>query len=33
MIAYNWFDCTKPQSALVSTLAGCTTDMIDPYAQ
>ena len=23
MIAYNWFDCYKPQSALVTLLAGC----------
>jgi hypothetical protein len=23
MIAYNWFDCYKPQSALVTWLAGC----------
>jgi uncharacterized membrane protein len=23
MIAYNWFDCDKPQSALLTTLAGC----------
>lgn len=23
MIAYNWFDCYKPQSALVNRLAGC----------
>ena len=33
MIAYNWFDCSKPQSVLVDTLAGCTPDMIDPYAR
>ena len=32
LIAYNWFDCAKPQSALINTLAGCTPDMIDPYA-
>lgn len=31
LIAYNWFDCSKPQSPLVNTLAGCTPDMIDPY--
>jgi hypothetical protein len=24
MIAYNWFDCDKPQSAVVMFLAGCT---------
>jgi hypothetical protein len=30
-IAYNWFDCAKRQSPLISTLAGCTPDMIDPY--
>lgn len=32
LIAYNWFDCAKPQSPLIGTLAGCTPDMIDPYA-
>jgi uncharacterized membrane protein len=26
MIAYNWFDCDKPQPALVVWAAGCTTD-------
>ena len=26
MIAYNWFDCDKPQSTIVRGLAGCTTD-------
>ena len=31
MIAYNWFDCGRPQSALVDTVAGCTADDIDPY--
>lgn len=31
MIAYNWFDCGKPQSALINLVAGCTPDMIDPY--
>jgi len=31
MIAYNWFDCSKPQSALVNAFAGCTPDMLDPY--
>jgi len=30
MIAYNWFDCAKPQPALVNTFAGCTPDMIEP---
>jgi len=33
MIAYNWFDCGKRQPALISAVAGCTPDMIDPYAQ
>lgn len=33
LIAYNWFDCAKPQSALVGVFAGCTPDMIDPYSQ
>ncbi|MBI4885860.1 MAG: hypothetical protein HY824_02095 [Acidobacteria bacterium] len=33
MIAYNWFDCAKPQSAGISLMAGCTPDMIDPYSQ
>jgi hypothetical protein len=23
MIAYNWFDCDRPQSSLVNMLAGC----------
>jgi hypothetical protein len=23
MIAYNWFDCDKPQLAVVDLLAGC----------
>lgn len=26
MIAYNWFDCDKPQSALVNALAGCKAE-------
>jgi hypothetical protein len=26
MIAYNWFDCDKPQPAVVQTLAGCSAD-------
>jgi hypothetical protein len=33
MIAYNWFDCAKPQSALINVMAGCTPDMIDPYSR
>lgn len=33
MIAYNWFDCGKRQTPLVSALAGCTPEMIDPYSQ
>ena len=31
LIAYNWFDCSKPQSPMVTAIAGCTPDMIDPY--
>jgi len=31
LIAYNWFDCGKPQPALVSAVAGCTAADIDPY--
>ena len=31
MIAYNWFDCGKPQSALIGAVAGCTAEDIDPY--
>jgi hypothetical protein len=31
MIAYNWFDCGKPQPALISAAAGCTAEDIDPY--
>jgi len=31
MIAYNWFDCGKPQPALISAAAGCTAADIDPY--
>ena len=30
-IANNWFDCAKPQSAIVNAFAGCTSDMLDPY--
>ena len=26
MIAYNWFDCYKPQSPLVNLLAGCVSE-------
>ena len=28
MIAYNWFDCDRPQPDWVVTLAGCTPDML-----
>ena len=31
LIAYNWFDCSKPQSAVIAAVAGCAPDMIDPY--
>ena len=31
LIAYNWFDCGKAQSAVITAVAGCTPDMIDPY--
>ena len=31
LIAYNWFDCSKPQSTVITSIAGCTPDMIDPY--
>jgi hypothetical protein len=31
MIAYNWFDCGKPQARLISAMAGCTAGDIDPY--
>jgi hypothetical protein len=31
LIAYNWFDCGKLQRGLVSTLAGCTAEDVDPY--
>lgn len=27
MIAYNWFDCDKPQGAFVSWAAGCATEL------
>jgi hypothetical protein len=26
MIAYNWFDCDRPQPFMVNLLAGCSTD-------
>lgn len=26
MIAYNWFDCDKPQRAIITLAAGCRTD-------
>jgi hypothetical protein len=31
MIAYNWFDCGRPQSDLINFLAGCGS-YVDPYA-
>jgi hypothetical protein len=31
LIAYNWFDCSKPQAPAIAAVAGCTADMIDPY--
>lgn len=31
MIAYNWFDCGKAQSDVITTLAGCTAEDVDPY--
>jgi len=30
MIAYNWFDCYKPQSPLVNLLAGCVAEASIP---
>jgi Family of unknown function (DUF6644) len=30
MIAYNWFDCDKPQSAFVHLLTGCPAELTDP---
>jgi hypothetical protein len=30
MIAYNWFDCYKPQSPLVNVLAGCVAEASIP---
>lgn len=29
MIAYNWFDCDKPQPAWVVTMAGCVIDELE----
>jgi hypothetical protein len=26
MIAYNWFDCDKPEPAIVNLLAGCVAE-------
>lgn len=31
MIAYNWFDCDKPQSPLVYALASCSTYPADEF--
>jgi hypothetical protein len=31
MIAYNWFDCDKPQSALVYAMADCSTYPPDEF--
>ena len=31
LIAYNWFDCGKPQSMVINTVAGCTAEDVDPY--
>jgi hypothetical protein len=30
MIAYNWFDCDKPQSAFVHLLTGCPAGLTEP---
>ena len=30
MIAYNWFDCDKPQSAFVYLLTGCPAGLTEP---
>jgi hypothetical protein len=30
MIAYNWFDCDKPQPPLVHFLASCPAELIEP---
>jgi hypothetical protein len=30
MIAYNWFDCDKPQSAVVHLLTGCPAELTEP---
>jgi hypothetical protein len=31
LIAYNWFDCGRPQSDLMNLLTNCG-DFVDPYA-
>jgi hypothetical protein len=31
MIAYNWFDCDKPQSQFVYAMAGCSTYPPDEF--
>jgi hypothetical protein len=30
MIAYNWFDCDKPQAAFVHLLTGCPAELTEP---
>jgi hypothetical protein len=30
MIAYNWFDCDKPQSPFVHLLTGCPAELTEP---
>jgi hypothetical protein len=30
MIAYNWFDCDKPQSAFMHLLTGCPAELTEP---
>jgi hypothetical protein len=30
MIAYNWFDCDKPQSAFVHQFTGCPAELMEP---
>jgi hypothetical protein len=30
-IAYNWFDCGRPQSSVINLVAGCSPADIDPY--
>ena len=32
MIAYNWFDCDRPQSAFISWAAGCAVELAQPPA-